>query len=65
MAADIGELPVTVNQWRYRGNIPPEYWPNIISKARELGHELPYELFVNGAAQVAALRKSTAEPATA
>lgn len=33
MATDIGELGVTVRQWRNRGNIPPQYWPKIIEAA--------------------------------
>lgn len=33
MATDIGEQGVTVRQWRNRNNIPPQYWPKIISAA--------------------------------
>lgn len=40
MAADLGEKPVTVNQWRARESIPPRAWPKIIEKASEKGHRL-------------------------
>jgi hypothetical protein len=33
MAADIGELGVTVRQWRNRGDIPSRAWPKIIKAA--------------------------------
>jgi hypothetical protein len=33
MAADIGELGVTVRQWRNRNSIPAPYWPKIIEAA--------------------------------
>ena len=46
LAGDIDELPVTVNQWRYRGNIPTRYWPKIREKAATRGVDLPLELFV-------------------
>ena len=35
MAAEIGEKPVTVRQWRNRGSIPPRYWPKIIAAAKD------------------------------
>lgn len=35
MATDIGESGVTVRQWRNRGNIPPRYWPKIITEAKD------------------------------
>ncbi len=40
MASEIGELPVTVNQWRHRGAIPPRYWPKIIAAAVARGRAL-------------------------
>lgn len=46
MALDIDEKPVTVRQWRNRGNIPPRYWPKIIAKAAERGHSLDWLQFV-------------------
>lgn len=50
LAADIGELPVTVNQWRYRGSIPPKYWQKIIDKAEAREGEIGLDLFVELAA---------------
>lgn len=47
LARDLGELPVTVSQWRYRGNIPPRYWPRIIAAAAVKGATLTLEQFVN------------------
>ena len=46
MAADIGESGVTVRQWRNRGNIPPHYWPRIISEAKRKGVKLEWLQFV-------------------
>lgn len=46
MADDIDELPVTTNQWRYRGRIPDRYWPKIISAAAEKGHTLTLAMFI-------------------
>lgn len=46
MAADIGEKPVTVRQWRNRGNIPPQYWRKIIAAADRRGETLTLEQFV-------------------
>lgn len=46
MAADIGELGVTVRQWRNRGNIPPRYWPKIIDAARGRGGKLDWRDFL-------------------
>lgn len=46
MAADIGEKPVTVRQWRNRGNIPPQYWRKIISAAEGRGQKLTLDQFV-------------------
>lgn len=48
MARDIEELPVTVNQWRNRGSIPPKYWPKIIKAALDLGHSLTLADFIDG-----------------
>lgn len=45
MASEIGELGVTVRQWRNRGNIPPEYWARIIEKAAAKGVLLTVESF--------------------
>lgn len=45
LANDIGELGVTVRQWRNRGSIPPEYWPAIIEKAAAKGVLLRVEDF--------------------
>ena len=52
LAADIGESGVTVRQWRNRGNIPPKYWPKIVSAAQSRGASLAFEQFI--APQVAA-----------
>lgn len=46
MASDIGELGVTVRQWRNRGNIPPQYWPKIIEAAAGKGCTLEWRQFV-------------------
>lgn len=46
MASDIEEKPVTVRQWRNRGSIPPRYWPKIIEKAGERGHQLNWLQFM-------------------
>lgn len=46
MAADIGELGVTVRQWRNRRNIPPQYWPKIIEVAAGKGRVLEWKQFV-------------------
>lgn len=46
LAADIGELGVTVRQWRNRGNIPAKYWPRIIAAAQAKGVKLPLAQFI-------------------
>ena len=46
MASDIGELGVTVRQWRNRGNIPPQYWAKIIEAAALKGVLLEWRQFV-------------------
>jgi hypothetical protein len=46
LAADIGELGVTVRQWRNRGNIPPQYWTKIIEAAALKGKLLSWQQFV-------------------
>ncbi|MGE8143078.1 carph-isopro domain-containing protein [Novosphingobium sp. NPDC080210] len=46
MASDIGELGVTVRQWRNRGNIPAKYWPRIIDAAAARGTELNLSQFL-------------------
>lgn len=46
LASDIGELGVTVRQWRNRGNIPPEYWTKIISAAAAKGRTLDLRQFL-------------------
>lgn len=46
MAADIGELGVTVRQWRNRGKIPLEYWHKIIAAAAQRGVTLELQQFV-------------------
>jgi len=46
MAADIGELGVTVRQWRNRGNIPPKYWEKIIASAAKRGVTLSWKDFL-------------------
>jgi hypothetical protein len=33
----IQQEPGTVRQWRFRDNIPPEYWPGIVSYAKRRG----------------------------
>ena len=43
MARDIWESDVTVRQWRNRENIPAKYWPTIIAKAAERGHNITAE----------------------
>jgi hypothetical protein len=45
MASDIGELGVTVRQWRNRGNIPSQYWPKIIEAASRKGTRLEWPQF--------------------
>lgn len=40
MAADIGQLGVTVRQWRNRGKIDQKYWPAIIREAAKRGFAL-------------------------
>lgn len=46
MAADLQELPVTTNQWRFRGRIPERYWERIIAKAADRGHTLTHRDFI-------------------
>lgn len=46
MAADIGELGVTVRQWRNRNNIPPQYWPKIIEAAALKGKLIEWRQLV-------------------
>lgn len=46
LAADIGEKPVTVRQWRFRGNIPPRYWPKIIEAAKAKRRVLEWKSFL-------------------
>lgn len=46
LAADIGELGVTVRQWRNRSNIPPQYWVKIIKAAAMKGKLLEWWQFV-------------------
>lgn len=46
LAADIGEKPVTVRQWRNRGNIPPQYWPAIMKAAAAKGFKLDWVQFL-------------------
>lgn len=46
MATDIGELGVTVRQWRNRNNIPAQYWPTIIEAASGKGASLEWRQFV-------------------
>lgn len=46
LATDIGELGVTVRQWRNRGNIPPKYWPKIIAAAKAKGADLALSQFI-------------------
>lgn len=46
LAADIGELGVTVRQWRNRGNIPPQYWTKIIEAAALRGKLLEWRQFI-------------------
>lgn len=55
MARDIGERAVTVSQWRYRGSVPPKYWPKIITAAVGRGYVLTLEDFVDGVAHVPAV----------
>lgn len=45
MAKDIGQLGVTVRQWRNRESIPIEHWATIIQKAAERGHKLTLDDF--------------------
>lgn len=53
LAADIGELGVTVRQWRNRGNIPAKYWPKIITAAQTKGAELTLDQFINAMGEAA------------
>jgi hypothetical protein len=46
MASDIGELGVTVRQWRNRGNIPPQYWRKIIEAAALKGQLIELRQFL-------------------
>jgi hypothetical protein len=46
MASDIGELGVTVRQWRNRRNIPPQYWTKIIEAAALRGKLLEWRQFI-------------------
>lgn len=54
MAADIGELGVTVRQWRNRGNIPPKYWQRITEAAARKGRTLSPNDFLPPDQRVAA-----------
>jgi len=54
MAADIGEKPVTVRQWRNRGSIPPQYWRKIVAAASARGAVLSLDDLAATAEQVAA-----------
>lgn len=47
MATDLGEKPVTVNQWRARRSIPARYWPKIIEAASRRGHSFTLEQFAD------------------
>lgn len=62
MARAIEELPVTVNQWRNRGSIPPKYWPKIIKKAAEIGHVLTLADFMSEADSETAAPASPSKP---
>jgi hypothetical protein len=46
MAIDIGELGVTVRQWRARGRIRDVYWRKIISAAARRGFALTADDFL-------------------
>ena len=46
LATEIGELGVTVRQWRNRGSIPPQYWPKIIDAAHRKGRKVEWQQFV-------------------
>lgn len=46
LASDIGELGVTVRQWRRRNNIPSQYWPKIIEAAALKGKLVEWRQFV-------------------
>lgn len=46
LASDIGELGVTVRQWRNRGNIPAQYWTKIIEAAALKGKLIEWRQFV-------------------
>lgn len=54
MAADIGELGVTVRQWRNRKSIPSQYWPKIIAAASLKGELLEWRQFFPPSADAAA-----------
>jgi hypothetical protein len=54
LASDIGELGVTVRQWRNRGNIPPRYWRKIIDAAAAKGTTLTVDQFMPPESAVAA-----------
>jgi hypothetical protein len=54
LAADIGELGVTVRQWRNRENIPSRYWPKIIEAAAARGAALDLGQFIKPVTEVSA-----------
>lgn len=54
MAEDIGELGVTVRQWRNRGSIPPRYWQPITEAAARKGKTLSANDFLPPEQRVAA-----------
>lgn len=47
LARELDELPVTVNQWRFRGFIPDDYRERIIVAAAEKGHALTHRDFIH------------------
>lgn len=51
MASDIGQLGVTVRQWRNRGKIPQEHWRKVIDAAAARGFTLTVEQFLAPADQ--------------
>ena len=53
LADDVGATPGMVRQWRYRDNIPPEYWLRVAAAAKRRKF---YGISLNSLAEIAARR---------
>lgn len=53
LADDTGATPGMVKQWKYRDNIPPEYWLRVAAAAKRRKF---YGISLNGLAEIAARR---------